>query len=192
MNYRDKQDLIKIPDIPDEYIYKLDKMIHDIKYKNERSVLKLKKIYLYMDHFSKYISTFAVCGKGCAHCCKIDIHLTKIEADFIRIEVPSKYYSEAVKKTINHSSNCPFLDKNNECSIYSIRPFQCRVFYTLDDPKYCENGEPHNVYGSHDGLYTVNIFSELNDELIKLNRNSKFYDIRDFFGSQNLISGDNK
>lgn len=180
MKYRDKNEKIEIPEIPNSYILKLDELLAYLKYRNERSILKLKKIYSYMDDFSQYVSGFSVCDKGCSHCCKIDIQLTRVEADLISFNL-NKKINEPTNKSVKNTDSCPFLDNNDYCSIYDIRPFSCRVFFTLDHPKYCSSNEPHNVYGSQEGVFTVNIFRELHDEVLKLNKKLKIFDIRDYF-----------
>ena len=181
MQYRDKKEKITLPEIPCHYQDKLDALLHEIKSKNERAVLKLKKIYSYMDEFHEFVSTFTVCGKCCSHCCKIDVHITKLEAKFIESESGQPARQDLVKRSSGNMSDCPFLNIDGSCSIYAIRPFNCRTFYTLDNPKYCETGEPHKVYGSSNGVYYVTIFDELNDILLKLNKHANTFDIRDYF-----------
>jgi uncharacterized protein len=180
MKYRDKNEKIEIPEIPDSYILELDELLSYLKFKNERSALKLRKIYSYMDNFSQFVSNFAVCHKGCSYCCKIDIQLSRVEAELIKAETDKKY-NEPIKISLNNTTTCPFLGNEGSCTIYDIRPFSCRVFFTLDHPKYCASDEPHYVYGSQNGVFTVNIFKELNDEILKLNNHSKMFDIRDYF-----------
>ena len=75
------------------------------------------------------------CRKGCSNCC------LKNAIDFNELEIAgvSWYASEKLqnpvrqivkKQLLNHQNStvCPFL-ADNECSIYPVRPFTCRIFF---------------------------------------------------------------
>ena len=76
------------------------------------------------------------CGQ-CANCCKI-MTPTYNKADVKRIskhvgmteqEYWKKYLVKDKHKDIVHKKTpCHFLDKNNRCTIYAIRPMDCRTF----------------------------------------------------------------
>lgn len=63
------------------------------------------------------------CKKGCFSCCKDDLEVFGIEAEFIR-----KNQSEFLK---NNSpapiGACAFLNEEGACRIYESRPFVCRT-----------------------------------------------------------------
>lgn len=81
----------------------------------------------------------------CAHCCKttpallegadisrISGHLGLTKKEFIR-----KYVLEDINGELSlNKVPCHFLQKDNTCAIYEIRPKACREFPHTDDPKY--------------------------------------------------------
>jgi len=89
------------------------------------------------------------CRKGCAHCCHIQVMVTTAEAKTItqyckQHDIPIDYshlkkqrdFQEGTHGHSEHSA-CVFL-KNNECSIYPVRPFNCRNYFVVSDPKLCD------------------------------------------------------
>lgn len=109
------------------------------------------------------------CKKGCSHCCYQLVGLTEPEAKLIseNIECDDKHI-EHIKKvapfntveewaTLPHGlKRCIFLSETNECRIYEIRPFTCRTYYVVSDPKLCDMSE------------TANDVAVLNNELVNL------------------------
>jgi Fe-S-cluster containining protein len=76
------------------------------------------------------------CGQ-CANCCKV-MTPTYNKADIKRISkhvgmTPKEYWKKYLvidenKDTVHKKTPCHFLDKNNRCTIYEIRPSDCRLF----------------------------------------------------------------
>lgn len=111
----------------------------------ESKIGALQEIY---DRFEQAIREYkkeAVCEAGCAFCCsgvgKLDI--TTLEGVVIRsriAEMPRPARSELQKKLTRNMRKkeqrlpavCPFLQKNQTCRIYEIRPFSCRQLYSLE------------------------------------------------------------
>ena len=96
------------------------------------------------------------CRKGCSFCCNIQVVCTELEVNLIikyikdnniiltdeeknRLKEQSKYNlrSDVEKYILNPYKKCVFL-KNNECSIYPIRPLSCRNYFVYNDPKLCD------------------------------------------------------
>ncbi len=139
----------------------------------------LEKIYSFLDSYGIFVKTFSVCSKGCSACCKNDVFITSLEANYIakKAKISTK---KTVKSTSKHSNTpCPFL-KNNSCSIYSYRPFNCRTFFTLDNPKYCNTGDSHQIYGVQGGQ-GIPMIESLKQYTEKLNGKRPESDIRNFF-----------
>ena len=129
----------------------------------------------------------SVCKSKCSHCCRIPVQITELEAQYIskhterKIQVSRQPLSSSVLE-----SSCPFLDKNELCSIYEVRPFNCRTFHTLDNPNFCKDPNfPHIVYGCAEFEYGSDILRELRDVTLSLNVSLRprlpLADIRDFF-----------
>lgn len=86
----------------------------------------------------------AACAKGCAFCCSAagSIDATTQEGLVIQafIEQLPKPQRKSIQKDLRKEVRrreqgavvaCPFLQKNEACGIYPVRPFSCRRVYSL-------------------------------------------------------------
>ncbi|PHS22040.1 MAG: hypothetical protein COA84_14260 [Robiginitomaculum sp.] len=79
---------------------------------------------------------YAMCQSGCAHCCKIPVSVSAIEAGYIH-QVTGK---KLIGKPVDDIGYCPFLDLDTaKCSIYEVRPIECRSFASMDSLEGCED-----------------------------------------------------
>ncbi|MDW8801951.1 SEC-C motif-containing protein [Clostridium sp. A1-XYC3] len=129
----------------------------------------LKYMYKAADEGAEDFTKYAPCRKGCSHCCHIYMDCTAIEAELIReyvinnfdgdkinelknkinatiMEVPSfKEIKERKEEVVELFSEknipCIFLDEEGGCSIYEVRPLNCRKFITFSSSTYCEKKE---------------------------------------------------
>lgn len=169
----------KIPPIPGDLA---DKSMHGLKTiqaTNANPISKLNSIYQHINEYNQFVKTFTVCQPTCSYCCKINVVISTLEAVYIAKNLNINYDS-GVSITKNHTSPCPFL-KDDTCSIYEHRPFNCRTFHTIDNPNYCNKQVKHVVYGSAEEGYGSDIYKLFKKELDKLNQYRPFRDIRDFF-----------
>ena len=143
--YKDKSEDIVLPPIPQELVSEFENTLHQLNFIKDNNK-KLEKIYEFLDLYNKFVATFSVCHNGCSACCKNEVQITKLEAQFIQDNteylISNNYF--------NKNWDCPFLI-NDSCTIYNVRPFSCRTMHTLDDPKYCETNEEHKLYGAYFG-----------------------------------------
>jgi Fe-S-cluster containining protein len=180
--YRDKSEFFELPEIPESFDTLFYSLINDLQHTSEPATRKLVKIYMFLESYGKFVSSFSVCKRGCSYCCHIPVSITELEALFISEGIKRKFRNTASHPIVSNTSPCPFLSKTGECGIYEIRPFHCRTFNVLDDPKYCKSGEDHNIYGSSKGQYTVTFYTQLNEIINILNYNHSSFDIRNYFG----------
>jgi Fe-S-cluster containining protein len=114
-----------------------------------KNPIKLKRLNEIYDWFEAQAFEFkknAACKKGCAFCCThfgyLDI--TTLEGITIQDKIncmPKPARSTLSKKLAQNKrlkenqkiAKCPFLNKNNTCLIYDIRPFSCRQLYSLKE-----------------------------------------------------------
>lgn len=86
----------------------------------------------------------AACSKGCAFCCRDAgrIDITTLEGLVVRqaigrmprprqASVKKSLARDMKKREAGQLSPCVFLQKNNTCMIYPVRPFACRRVYSL-------------------------------------------------------------
>lgn len=120
----------------------------DIKTKQE----KLKEIYDDFEIKARQFKAGAVCEVGCAFCC---IHFGNVDAITLegliihewiesldkqdQINIRKKIAKNMKKREKRSITRCPFLEKDNTCLIYTIRPFSCRQLYSL---RKCTNSGP--------------------------------------------------
>lgn len=97
------------------------------------------------------------CRKGCSGCCSLNVHcsFTEVAAILPRLSQQmittligyAKQLQQLANQTtdlktfLSHSrqqlGNCPFLDENGSCHIYSVRPLSCRALLSTKEPHYC-------------------------------------------------------
>lgn len=145
----------------------------------------VEKIYKTADYYyQKMVAPDAVCKKGCSWCCRVPVDVSAIEVQYIYDKTGHKsldlerghWWHREPDKT-----KCPFL-VDDCCSIYEARPFNCRVFATVDDPIYCVDGSvKHDIYSwqSNNGLKMMREFlDEVSEENYKCAPQG---DIREWF-----------
>ena len=103
---------------------------------------------IYIDHEAA-VSLYklkAICKKGCAFCCTHfgSLDITTLEGLIIyeKINRYKKPVKIRIKKAISRNrqrkenrktAKCPFLNKQDSCTIYDVRPFSCRQLYSLKE-----------------------------------------------------------
>jgi Fe-S-cluster containining protein len=108
---------------------------------------KKEQVFILYAEYERLVEPFksqAVCEKGCASCC-IDVGnvgATTLEG-LIILEYLQGWDDQAIEE-INRSLRenrseklnsvlvrCPFLDEEESCRIYVVRPFSCRRLYSV-------------------------------------------------------------
>lgn len=184
IQFRDKKDVRPLPPITDALVADMRQLIDTkINAKGLSLFDKLAAVYSFFNRYNAFVSTFAVCQKGCSHCCRVDINVSRLEAEYITVNGGPEL-DQGSNRTTGHKAECPFLVKDGVCSIYERRPFNCRTFHALDDPKYCAIGDvDHQTYGSAGKGYGVTIYAQLAAWLRSIHdeKNLPYRDIRDWF-----------
>lgn len=140
-------------------------------YWNLPMLAKVMFLYAAADEFTAELSQKATCSKGCAWCCKIPVEIMNVEASYIeRVTGASRKLKKFREKVAPENMDfCPFLDrKTNECRVYIARPFNCRVFYSYDEPLLCKDGKPHYTTGGPLNKYGSDYLFFLSRELIQV------------------------
>lgn len=101
---------------------------------------KVFQIYKAADVFGAATKGISPCHDGCNHCCYQPVLITAAEATLIANSSGRKMASPAFTSHANREyigASCNFL-KEGRCSIYDVRPFACRTYYSVDsDPESC-------------------------------------------------------
>lgn len=182
MKYRSIEEAIhlKIPDFPETCENDYSMLDKQVKFGNESAKSKLGKIYSLTDKLTQLIAPYMVCEKNCSHCCKLDVLITTVEAQYIE-QHHGLNRNIGTSVSSGHADNktpCPFLDRSGACSIYKSRPFACRTAFAVDNPMYCEEVDrEHVTYSSRNN----SLLSRLYYMIIHINEKKPVRDIRDFF-----------
>lgn len=149
---------------------------------NASSRNRLQKIYSLMTDLVKAAEPYVACSKGCSACCKMNVMISQIEANFIEKETGVK--PAQVTNGFLHPQDkfigvpCPFLE-DGSCSIYDVRPFACRKHLSFDtSPYWCDPARTLTVG------FPMLEFSGAQDaflDVTRLKTGGVFADIRDFF-----------
>lgn len=164
-------------DIPRTLADREERLVESIGRLGDDPLVRLEKLYNFMDELYSFVARYTACTRGCSHCCHIEIEISAIEAEHIEKSLGIKRNPNLVKSS-HFGTPCPFL-KNGSCSIYRHRPFVCRRHVALfDNPKWCEIG----VCNSYS--FPQLRFTEV-DKCHKLitcdNGRQQWYDIRQLF-----------
>lgn len=176
-HYKTPEEVI-LPEIPKKLDENFRRLVGELKNMQEFPFDLIERIYLFMDEYNQFVATFTVCEKGCSACCRIPVNLSRLEAEYIKRKTGYKLSSDVILTA--GRSNCPFLADDGDCSIYRYRPYNCRTFHTLDNPKYCSSGEDHAVYGASSVGYGSDILAELSTIIRHVSR-GEYNDIRSYF-----------
>jgi Fe-S-cluster containining protein len=108
---------------------------------------KKGQLFSLYEKFERRVASFraqAVCVKGCADCCIQvgTVAATTLEGMVIReyLEGWSKPIREEVRQRLRANrrekltqvfARCAFLDEEQACTVYPVRPFSCRRLYSV-------------------------------------------------------------
>jgi len=157
------------------------------------AIRKLRRLYEKLDNALKPIQKVTSCKQGCNHCCHLPILSSQLENELIK-DYMSEHYSMDKLTEFKHKINqnkdtflrlvhnngkfldenyklyatanipCAFLDNNNNCMIYEVRPFICRKYLVFNDPTVCEN-----TLNKTDQYYST-YQTKVKDAIVKLNK----------------------
>lgn len=107
---------------------------------------KRKKFFELADVFNRTTGKYAVCQKGCGYCCYMPTMIYAHEAEILGqatgikpAPVPYRDRSAVLADAaVQFGPPCPFLSKENSCTVYEHRPLICRLHHSLNnDPADC-------------------------------------------------------
>jgi Fe-S-cluster containining protein len=117
---------------------------------NDEPITIIKEFFQYMEEINTVFKPFSPCKKSCSKCCSIPVLVSNLEVTLIDQYLQSNIYNniykykEKIRKDYSKQNKesvigeeytgikCPFL-KNDECIIYTVRPFVCRKYITFED-----------------------------------------------------------
>jgi len=173
-----------LPPVPKDLVEKTNALYSYLMHSGAPLNMQLQAVYHYLDEFQPYIAQFVSCSKGCSHCCRIDIQITTLEAEYIQVYtgIPIQLKATLSSITTGHRDACPFLLKDNACGIYSVRPLMCRIYHAFGEPENCKHGRRQVHYGQSPN-FGNDIFANLVrwTHHVVINGGGALLDIRDFF-----------
>jgi len=145
----------------------------------------VKRIYKISDAFNRMtISKHSICQRGCAHCCKVGVILTTLEAKYIALNIGELVNTEEEETQDYTGQYCPFLDQDKaECSIYEYRPIVCRSFAAFDHVDICaDDSYPQHLITCVDPVRLPGqVQTKLAVILMQISQSYPIKDIRQFF-----------
>lgn len=135
-------------------------------------------------HVENALIGLTPCQDKCSHCCNMPVVISQAEADLIGKQIGRTPKRVQYRREANDSyigQPCPFL-KNDRCSIYSARPFECRTHYSAEP----DNVPCHLVPGEKITVryFNMNQFDNLLWTALGPAELEKTADIREFFPEQ--------
>ena len=147
------------------------------------------------DELAAMVAPVAPCKKGCSHCCYQSVVMSDWEADRIakftkrKIGEFAGYVPEenGRDKLVAKFTGvrCPFLVvETGACSIYSVRPFACRLHFSMADDK-----EPCDIIKNPGATVPYFNFNDLEYLIgfLFVGDNCKYGDIREFFPMEVVV-----
>lgn len=141
----------------------------------------VKRVYKVTDEIVAETGKQAVCRKGCAHCCKVPVGVTALEAAYLhsRTGIEINPLNEVVSISPKDIDYCPLLDQETAtCSVYQYRPLHCRAFLTIDDPKYCEESNQEHYLFSVESSQALKFLRSVLEDLSRTTEYAEWADIR--------------
>jgi Fe-S-cluster containining protein len=112
-----------------------------------------KKVDEDLKRIDEEMLQLVTCKKGCAHCCKMMVVISKAEAEYLyhyckenQIKIDENYLVEQTKLDDKDAyifspyGRCVFLKSDNTCGVYPVRPIPCRKYMVVSDPLFCNIG----------------------------------------------------
>ncbi len=133
----------------------------------EKALTDLKTIYELTDKALEPFLRNSSCEKGCNACCYLIVDSAAIEAEMVRrymekhladderrrvlkkikeakrhnpdpVGTDEEFSDAVVEKHFAMKMPCPFLSREGLCTIYEVRPINCRKHIVFSDPSQCE------------------------------------------------------
>ena len=133
----------------------------------EKALRDLKTIYELTDKALEPFVRGSSCEKGCNACCYLIVGSAALEAEMVRrymkehfddqerlrvlkkskeakrhypdpVGTDAEFPESMVEKHFALHVPCPFLSSEGSCTIYEVRPINCRKHLVFSDPRQCE------------------------------------------------------
>lgn len=166
----------------------LDKIADMYRTNIPRNFMKImKQSYRIVELLNTGTARNSVCQKGCSHCCRVALPISRMEADYISRKTGRKV-NEGKKREVTPEDPflgyCPFHDNETaSCTIHEHRPLACRIFFTFDDPKNCENSSTTHTISTDNGATRQEPVQKLTQWML-IGSEMEGADIRAYFGKQ--------
>ncbi|MCP4528480.1 MAG: YkgJ family cysteine cluster protein [Aestuariibacter sp.] len=166
----------------------MDKIANMYSTNIPRNFMKImKQSYRVVDMLNTKTAQYSVCQKGCSHCCRVAVPISRMEAEYISRKTGRKINEEPRRKVATDDpfiEYCPFHDdKTASCTVHEHRPLACRIFFTFDDPKNCENSSTMHTISTDEGATRQRPVMQLT-QWMTIGSEMEADDIRSYFANQ--------
>ncbi len=157
---------------------------------NEIIIELIGDMYKAIDFFMrKNIYDYAVCRSGCAHCCRVPVQVSGLEAVFISQNTEFEI-NKNVSKGITLGKEvdyCPLLDIDSaRCLAYDSRPMACRIFATIDSPIKCEDPKTSHYIHSFESQAMFRNWHDILIEVSEIAGLAEYADVRAWFNKEKM------
>lgn len=169
--------------LPSDWIAEEDAFARRMRSEHASARSKLRKIYKLVDDMPAPTADHVACqGKGCSHCCKMNVTITSSEATLIGEAIGRA--PRHIPRSVSHPTErfgsvpCTFLDEDGACSVYNVRPLACRQHFSFfESEHWCAPESMYRVVAS--AVRFTGPVEALLD--VERSRRGVSADIRDFF-----------
>lgn len=112
-----------------------ENLLEEVKASQGSAMKKLRLLHQATEELSRAIAPFVACQRGCSACCHYNVHLYPLEAELIEKREGIRR-SKRLHPPLDFTGvPCVFL-KEDQCSIYDVRPMVCRKHVALTNTSY--------------------------------------------------------
>ena len=172
--------------LEEELLRREDALPTVVRSANASARVKYAMVVSVADEILRSQEGFVACGKGCSHCCHMNVQISNVEAE--KLQERSGKQKAKILRPVRHAHDefkgvkCPFLGTAGECTVYESRPLACRTHTSFGVDDYgCLSVNMHRLTVP---MVRMTGIVEAYAEVVGGRSGIVLADIRDFFPEQ--------